>query len=94
MAKISATYTVVMSLEEVLRHNMLEDRDTASDLAIDDDCNYVCPVCGRYVADASGKFEDATRAQIEMQRFCNGCGQRLSCRAIDTRDCIPFEEME
>lgn len=94
MARLRPIYTFEMSLEEVLRHNALEARDTARDLAIDDDCNYVCPVCGRYVADASGKFEDATRAQIEMQRFCNGCGQRLSCRVIDTRDCIPFEEMD
>lgn len=94
MAKISATYTVVMSLEEVLRHNTLEDRDTAMDIATNDLEQYVCPICGRYIADASGKFPEAAKAQIEMQRFCNHCGQRLSGKAIDTRDCIPFEEMD
>lgn len=94
MAKLRPIYRFEMTLEEVLRHNTLEERDTARDLAVNDIEQYVCPACGRYVADASGRFAEATKAQIEMQRFCNHCGQRLSGRIIDTRDCIPFEEMD
>lgn len=94
MAKLNPRYTQTFSLEEVLRHNMLEDRDEAQDLALNEYGQYICPICGRYIADASGEHPDATKVQIEMQRFCGGCGQRLSCRVIDTRDCIPFEEME
>jgi len=94
MAKLRPIYRFEMTLEEVLRHNTLEERDTARDLVVSDFEQYVCPACGRYIADASGEHPDATKAQIEMQRFCGGCGQRLSGKLIDTRDCIPFEEME
>lgn len=94
MAKLRPIYRFEMTLEEVLRHNTLEERDTAMDLALNEYTQYVCPMCGTYVADASGNYAEATKTQIDMTRFCSHCGQRLSRRAIDTRDCIPFEEME
>lgn len=91
MAKIRPSYTITMSLEEVMRHNMLEDRDHALIPVIDSFDHYVCPTCGRYVADADGS--EAAKIMIKAAHFCAGCGQRLSNDLSDYKDYVPLEEL-